>query len=760
MEEREIALGDYLMCLWRRKTLITAGTLVCMITATLVSLWMPDIYQSTATLLISPPQLQVNLESQIETATAQVRSMQTVKELINDRQVQEGVIKKLSLQSDSKMLTPKELAGQVQINDLRGTDLVELRVNDADPQQAALIANTWAELFIAHVEELELHDVESTGRFIQTQLQEAVTDLRTAEEELRDFSAQNRMTIRAEQIRVRSHKLVMQELRKADLEDRIKNQADSLTNTLYYSITGKMLDIQAELSIIAERFSEQLNAFVPQTKINSQAGLIRQSLNFKQQSLALLDREAFLLSKAITDMQLAYELEGKKQAIRLRELSSLEKNGTKREEAQALNSGSVMFEVATPRGSPKPLILSRLDPITAILTQERIDSEINQDAMQSQIGNYRELVTKLKKIRKVVVSEWATTLQEDGGQDVKRWTYAFEALPMRLDVVLTELSHISSLRKEDLAGLQQSRIEIQEYLQQLEAAQVLEEELKSRLDEKVTLDSFNKDSSEAIVILQKFPSLGIAPYIDELFTAQLGFLGLSNGLGQLENLRITLSAEFEEAGDDVGALTDIIEKSLEKLSALDAGYTIAEPLNRNGQSRANVRARADAGYSSFDTGLIGMDRDVKDLLTDGNGARSFLAALISFKALVTEMRVVADAIAKLDGQISRYQKELASGHFQELQLKRGVQTVQDTYAVLSKKWEEIKIYRELRSGTISLAKAAYPAEHRIQPNRRLNALLAGVFGLVVTVFLAFFLDYFQRNKEQPNDLALSSTTHP
>ena len=294
-----------------------------------------------------------------------------------------------------------------------------------------------------------------------------------------------------------------------------------------------------------------------------------------------------------------------------------------------------------------------------------------------------------------------------------------------------EFSHLSSLEEQDLAEFQMRRIQIQRHLQKLEAAQAFEAKIRSVLDKGITIDSFVKDSSDAIAILQSFPLIGSAQYIDQLLTAQFRFQGLNNDLDQLKNMRTTLEAEFEEAGDEIGALTDIVEKSLEKLSVLDASYP----------EKISV---LDASYPE----------------KNGKGRGSFLEALISFKALATEMRVVTDTIADLDVEIARFKKELASGQFRELQLQRGVQTIQSTHAVLSKKWEEIKISRELRSGTVSLAKAAYPAEHRIKPNRPLNALLAGVFGLMVTVFLAFFLDYFQRDREQPNDLAFSSTIHP
>ena len=52
MEEDTIELIDYLRVIWKRKILIIVGTLVCMVAAGVVSLWLPEIYRAEALISI------------------------------------------------------------------------------------------------------------------------------------------------------------------------------------------------------------------------------------------------------------------------------------------------------------------------------------------------------------------------------------------------------------------------------------------------------------------------------------------------------------------------------------------------------------------------------------------------------------------------------------------------------------------------------------------------------------------------------------
>ena len=51
----QINLADYIRVLWRRKFLILLGTLLCALTAFVVTVMVPPVYQTRATLILQPP---------------------------------------------------------------------------------------------------------------------------------------------------------------------------------------------------------------------------------------------------------------------------------------------------------------------------------------------------------------------------------------------------------------------------------------------------------------------------------------------------------------------------------------------------------------------------------------------------------------------------------------------------------------------------------------------------------------------------------
>ncbi len=57
-----INLADYIRVLWRRRFLILLGTLACALTAFVVSMMIPPVYQTRATLILQPSQFSTELK--------------------------------------------------------------------------------------------------------------------------------------------------------------------------------------------------------------------------------------------------------------------------------------------------------------------------------------------------------------------------------------------------------------------------------------------------------------------------------------------------------------------------------------------------------------------------------------------------------------------------------------------------------------------------------------------------------------------------
>ncbi|MBA7511050.1 hypothetical protein ES705_03040 [subsurface metagenome] len=80
------------------------------------------------------------------------------------------------------------------------------------------------------------------------------------------------------------------------------------------------------------------------------------------------------------------------------------------------------------------------------------------------------------------------------------------------------------------------------------------------------------------------------------------------------------------------------------------------------------------------------------------------------------------------------------------QLNREHSAKEKVYIDLSKKAEEIRLTETAESDLLKIASLAYEPKAPIKPNKKLNILIAGVLGLFVGIFVAFFLEFWQKGK--------------
>ncbi len=75
--------------------------------------------------------------------------------------------------------------------------------------------------------------------------------------------------------------------------------------------------------------------------------------------------------------------------------------------------------------------------------------------------------------------------------------------------------------------------------------------------------------------------------------------------------------------------------------------------------------------------------------------------------------------------------------------------VQETlYALLTSQYEQAKLSEARDTPTVQVLDSAIPAEEKSKPSIRQNVMMAGVSGLLLGVFLAFFLEYLAQQRAQ------------
>jgi succinoglycan biosynthesis transport protein ExoP len=209
----------------KRKWIIILGTLLCMVVAGVVSLFMPKVYEAKTYLMVTSPRYNVEFAmkegSKISTPIFENISAETFSKIILNEYTARAVIAKNGLDQSSNPYTPAKILGQIKVEYPRNTNLILLKVEDTSRDRAARIANTWALAFIERNEEVISKDTNDAYNFVIGQLEKAKVSLKTAEEELERFQKASKTELLREQISGKIRQIVKYE---SQLDDAIRSQ--------------------------------------------------------------------------------------------------------------------------------------------------------------------------------------------------------------------------------------------------------------------------------------------------------------------------------------------------------------------------------------------------------------------------------------------------------------------------------------------------------------------------------------------------------
>ncbi|MBE0447095.1 MAG: polysaccharide biosynthesis tyrosine autokinase [Actinobacteria bacterium] len=155
MTEETIELQDFLKVINKYKWLIIFGALVCLISALIVTAYVEPIYEASLQLLVRHKQIVIGGGSSTAGDAYQAvlmseRLAKTFSQMIQNRSTAEKVVEKLGIP-----IPPIELIKKVKAEPIRDTQLIKVTVQDEDPAQAQLIANTIGAVFERIVNEIE-----------------------------------------------------------------------------------------------------------------------------------------------------------------------------------------------------------------------------------------------------------------------------------------------------------------------------------------------------------------------------------------------------------------------------------------------------------------------------------------------------------------------------------------------------------------------------------------------------------------------------
>ena len=126
--------------------------------------------------------------------------------------------------------------------------------------------------------------------------------------------------------------------------------------------------------------------------------------------------------------------------------------------------------------------------------------------------------------------------------------------------------------------------------------------------------------------------------------------------------------------------------------------------------------------------------------------KQLIESTIMQKTLQAEEKQLKENINEAWKRVETLKQKLAQEKLTQSRLEREYNTAKGVYNVLSQKNEEVKIAVATESGLVKIASLAYEPKGPIKPNEKLNILIAGVLGLFVGIFAAFFLEFWQKGK--------------
>jgi len=122
----------------------------------------------------------------------------------------------------------------------------------------------------------------------------------------------------------------------------------------------------------------------------------------------------------------------------------------------------------------------------------------------------------------------------------------------------------------------------------------------------------------------------------------------------------------------------------------------------------------------------------------------------SINELETENRSLERAIAETRAVLEDLQVELAEKQAEYEKLQTRIDTLKSNYSTLSRRYEEAQIASSLDKGDTSIILTAPAVEpvFPVGPRKMLNIAIAAVLGLMVSVFAAFFWEYWTSTSQQ------------
>jgi len=236
-EEDEVTLYDYIKAISKRKWLIIIGTFACILTVAVVTLFLPKVYETRATLTMVGPDT-----SDVKVGVLRIPTGLSLENffnfLVNDRDLHLEVIRKLGLDKSPDNLTPQALSRIITFSLAEDRRMITINVRYNHPKKAKNIADTMAEVVKNHYKVLKETEVSQSQSLIDEHLNLVKASLVEAEKNLQSYNK----TVDLDSLR--------KEIKTGSSQETKLAQEYSMTTTLLIEQEARLARTQEELKKI------------------------------------------------------------------------------------------------------------------------------------------------------------------------------------------------------------------------------------------------------------------------------------------------------------------------------------------------------------------------------------------------------------------------------------------------------------------------------------------------------------------------------
>jgi len=192
--EDEIDLRAYIQVLIKHWWFVVGAAGLAAVISAAIGSRVPPVYEATAGVVITQSRAELSLEPKYKTTEGElgIDRRTALGALVQNAAIASEVIDRLGDRLPPEMHDVAWLMGMVK-GDVGKSDFVQIKVSSSSPVRAAMVANAWGAEYEKYVNQLYSGEATASAHTIAQQAEQTKADYEAAQQDLVEFTAQNRV---------------------------------------------------------------------------------------------------------------------------------------------------------------------------------------------------------------------------------------------------------------------------------------------------------------------------------------------------------------------------------------------------------------------------------------------------------------------------------------------------------------------------------------------------------------------------------------